>query len=135
MESIEFKKSTMWKGIAVVLLIVAVFFMFKGKMEFSGNSVVEISDSGFVEVRTSLQGFEYNPSTITVKRGSMVRLTIVNKDNVNHGLHLPQFGVVSNIPSLSTKTVEFKAVETSTNGVAMPTCSQEHGEKLTFNVV
>ena len=72
---------------------------------------------------------------ITVKEGSRVRLTIENKDNVVHGLHLPQFGIVDSQPALNTKTFEFVAIVTSTNNQAVPTCSLEHGETLTFNVV
>ena len=82
-----------------------------------------------------IKGFQYSPDTITVKKGSQVRLTIQNKDNVLHGLHLPQFGLVDSTPPLTTKTFSFIAIETTTNGQAVPTCSQEHGETLTINVI
>ena len=87
-----------------------------------------------VEIKTVIQNFRYNPDTITVKRGSTVRLTIENKDNVVHGLHLPQFGIQESQQPLNTITIEFIAVETPSNGQAVPTCSQEHGETLTFNI-
>ena len=88
-----------------------------------------------VEIKTVLKEFQYNPDTITVKRGSIIRLTIENKDNVVHGLHLPQFGIQDSQPPLNTKTIEFIAIETPSNGQAVPTCSQEHGETLTFNII
>jgi len=133
-QDVSIKKSTIWKGAAVIAILLVAFFIFKGGGESPTGNVMK-SVGGVTEVKTTLQGFQYNPDTITVKKGTTVRLTIENKDNVNHGLHLMQFGVVDSIPALSTKTVEFTAIETPTNGQAMPTCSQEHGETLTINAV
>jgi len=113
-------------GVAVI--VVGIFF-FRGNL--TGNAVSD----GVVEITTTLQNFQYNPDTITVNKGSTVKLTIVNQDNVEHGLHLNQFGIVRGIPPYQTVTVEFIAVETATNGKEMQTCSQSHGETLTINVV
>ena len=130
------KKSTLRKGAVVVLIAVLAFFASKGDFDnlFTSN-VVTAWDDGVVEVTTVLQGFQYQPDTITVKEGSTVRLTIDNRDNVNHGLHLPQFGIVQGMAPLKITTVEFTAIDTPTNGQAIPTCSKEHGETLTINVV
>ena len=138
----EIKKSTIWKGLAGMLAVVALFMFFSGNLGFSenrgiapvGNAVV-VLDNGIVEVRTLLQNFQYNPDVITVKEGSKVRLIIDNRDSVNHGLHLPQFGVVRGLQPNAINTIEFTAIDSPTNGQAVPTCSQEHGETLTFNVV
>lgn len=134
--NVSIKKSTLWKGAVVVLIVVLGFFAFKGN--FGGSptgNVVGAGDGGVVEVATVIQGFQYQPDTITVKKGSTVRLTIDNKDNVNHGLHLMQFGVMRGLEPRSKTTVDFVAIETPTNGQAVPTCTQEHGETLTINVV
>jgi len=131
---IEIKKSNLWKGLTVVLAVAVVFMFFKGNTGPTTN-VIAASDNGIVEVRTTLQNFEYNPDVITVKEGSKVRLVIDNRDSVDHGLHLPQFGVVRGLQPNAINTIEFIAVDSPTNGQAMPTCSQEHGEVLTFNVV
>ena len=117
-----------------------VFLIFSGNLNFSrggaftGN-VVAASNNGIVEVRTILQNFQYNPDVITVKKGSNVRLTIENRDNVVHGLHLPQFGIVDSQQPNAIKTVQFTAIETPSNGLAIPTCSESHGETLTINVI
>jgi len=135
--TISISKKQIWKYSSIVLLVIVVgFFMFRGGQSglVTGNVVGSGGDDSF-DVKTTLQGFKYNPDTIIVKEGSQVRLTIDNKDNVNHGLHLPQFGIVEGIPPKSVKTVSFVAVKTSTNGLAVPTCSQEHGETLTINVI
>jgi len=123
-----------WKGGAVMVIMALAFLAFRGETSSPTGNVVKVVD-GVVEVTTTIQGFKYSPDTITINKGDKVKLTIVNKDNVLHGLHLPQFGLVDGTPARATKTFEFVAVEGPTNGQAIPTCSQEHGETLTFNVV
>jgi len=100
----------------------------------TGNAVAA-PDNGIVDVRTVLQNFQYNPDTITVSKGSRVRLTIENRDNVVHGLNLHQFGITGSQPPNAVKIVVFTAIETPTNGQPIPTCSESHGETLTINVV
>lgn len=138
-EEITISKKQLWKYSTFMLFTIAVvggFFMFtSGNSSITGNVVAVGGPGETVEVRTVIQNFKYSPDVITVKEGSKVKLTIVNKDNVIHGLHLPQFGIVDSQPALNTKTFEFIAKETAANGQALPTCSQEHGEVLTFNVV
>ena len=121
-------------GIFAVIVVVGIFFVLGGSdsSEITGDVIALGIPGEIIDVKTVIQGFQYKPDTITIKEGSKVRLTIENKDNVVHGLHLPQFGIVDSQPPLNTKTVEFIAKETSTNGQALPTCSQEHGETLTF---
>jgi len=140
--TIEFKKSTLWKGLAGILTLVAIFMVFNGNLSFTGTrgtapagNVVAAPDNEIVEVKTVLQNYQYNPAVITLKKGSKVRLTVENKDNVVHGLHLPQFGIFDSQPPNSVKTVEFTAIETPLNGQALPTCTESHGERLTINVV
>lgn len=137
--TIKISKKQIWKYstfLLFTLVIVGGFFIFSdGNSGITGNAIATGGPGEIVEVKTVIQGFKYNPDTITIKEGSRVRLTIQNKDNVVHGLHLPQFGIVDIQPALNTKTFEFIATETPTNGQAVPTCSQEHGETLTFNVI
>ena len=123
------EKSTLF-GLGIFLVVVVGGFMFLGgdKTQITGN-VVGASD-GFVEVTTTIQGLQYNPDTITLNEGDNVRLTIINKDNFGHGFNLKQFGIIGSLQPSSTKTVEF--IATKTNGQAVYTCSQEHGETLTF---
>jgi len=120
--------------VGLLISVLVVVGCTRGSADFTGNGVAA-PDTGIVEVRTVLQNFQYNPDTITVSKGSKVRLTIENRDNVVHGLNLHQFGIVGSQPPNGVKTVVFTAIETPTNGQAVPTCSEAHGETLTFNVV
>ena len=123
-------------GIFVAIVAVGLFFVLPGNSGgITGNAIAVGGPGETVDVNTVIQGFQYRPDTITVKEGSKVRLTIENKDNVLHGLHLPQFGLNGGTPGGATKTFEFVARETPTNGQALPTCTQEHGEKLTIKVI
>ena len=129
------KRENLTIALLIGFVLIILFFIFKPSSGDGITGNIVLQDSGVVEFKTSLQEFKYVPDTIEVKEGSIVRLIIDNKDNVNHGLHLPQFGIVEGIPPMNIKTVEFKAIETATNGQAVPTCSQEHGETLTIKVV
>lgn len=136
--TISISKKQMWRYSTFLLagvLLIGGFFVFAGKGELgiTGNTIAGPIET--VEIKTIIQDFQYQPDKITVKEGSKIRLTIQNKDNVLHGLHLPQFGLVDGVPGGLTKTFEFTAVETPTNGQAIPTCTQEHGEMLTINVI
>jgi len=123
-------------GLGLFVFVLVVGFMFTRGGSITGSAVAVAGGPGeVVEINTVLQAFQYSPDVITVKKGSTVKLTIDNKDNVEHGLHLPQFGIVEGIPPLGTKTVQFTAVEAPNNGQAVPTCALEHGETLTFNVI
>ena len=117
-----------------LVLVLIVAGCARGGADSTGN-VVAAPDNGIVEVRTILQNYQYNPDTITVSKGSKVRLTIENRDNVVHGLNLHQFGIVGSQPPNAVKTVVFTAIETPTNGRPIATCSEAHGETLTINVV
>jgi len=129
-------------GLGLFVFILVAGFMFTQQGSDGGITGNVVAGGGVaggpgetVEVKTVIQGYQYNPDTVTVKKGSKVKLTIENKDNVLHGLHLPQFGLVGGTPGGATKTYEFTAIESQANGQALPTCTQEHGETLTFNVV
>ena len=115
-------------GIFIIVAVIAGFMFLGGDKAQTGNAV--IAEDGFFEVTTTLQGFRYSPDTITLEEGSKVRLTVDNKDNVLHAFNLKQFGIIGSVQPRSTKTVEFTA--TKTNGQEVYTCSQQHGETLTF---
>ena len=115
------------------VLLIGGFIILRGGGSPTGIVVASGGPGEIVEVKTVIQGFQYKPDTITVKEGSIVRLTIQSKDNVGHAFNLKQFGIIGSIQPRSTKTVEFTA--TKTNVQTVYTCSQEHGETLTINVV
>jgi len=116
-------------GIFVAIVIVGFIFISGGDESSITGNVVNVPGE-IMEVTTTIQGLQYNPDTITLKEGSTVRLTVINKDNFGHAFNLKQFGITGSLQPNSKKTVEF--VATKTNGQAVYTCSQEHGETLTF---
>lgn len=60
------------------------------------------------EITITAKKFEYQPNTITVNQGDIVRLRITAKDVV-HGFGLPEFGVKVELPPGKTVEVEFVA--------------------------
>jgi len=146
MGDIKIRKSTLKAFLAVMFVVSVITVFVTGGFGLTGNTVstdgaTKATDEwprgadGVVEVRTTIENFQYNPDVITVNKGDRIRLIIENKDNVVHGLNLPQFGIVDHQQPLNTKVVEFTAIVTQGNGQALRTCSEEHGETLTFNVL
>lgn len=125
----------MKKNIVLVVLLGAILLVAGCSDATNTTGSAVSSDNGVVEVSTVLQGFKYNPDTITLKEGSTVRLTVYNKDNVGHGFNLKQFGIFNSLQPNSKKTVQFVAVKDSSSGKATFSCTQEHGETLTFNII
>ena len=75
-----------------------------------GNVVAPI-DNGIgslspQEVSMTATSFEFQPSTITVKKGQRVKLTITAQD-VPHGFSLPEFGIQRDLNPGTPETIEF----------------------------
>ena len=68
------------------------------------------ADSNTVTVAMTAKMFEFDPSTVSVKQGQHVKLVITSPD-VNHGIAIPDFDVMQEIPAQSTVTVEFDATQ------------------------
>ena len=120
-------------GIFVAIVIGGLLFISGGNEPSTTGNAVNIPSNvpgDIIEVTTTIQGLQYNPDTINLNEGDTVRLTVINKDNFVHAFNLKQFGITGSLQPNSQKTVEF--VATKTNGQAVYTCSQEHGETLTF---
>ena len=90
------------------------------------------SNLGEVKVfNTAIQNFQYNPESINVNFGEVVRINIKNNDGVTHGISLPVFGVREFVSPGQVKTIQFVANQ---RGNPETFCSTDHGEKLLIQV-
>ncbi|HSB47635.1 MAG TPA: cupredoxin domain-containing protein [Candidatus Bilamarchaeum sp.] len=64
-----------------------------------------------VEIKVSAKQFEFTPSTITVKKGDHVKITITSED-VTHGFAIPAFNVQTTESPGNPGVVEFDADKT-----------------------
>lgn len=64
------------------------------------------------EFTMTAQKFEFSPSTITVKEGDQVKLTI-NSLDVPHGFSIDELGVKKDLP-VGTTTIDFTATKKGT---------------------
>ena len=65
------------------------------------------------EFSLTAKQWEFSPSTITVKKGDHVKLTIKSMD-VTHGFNLPDFNVNANLEPNKETVVEFTADKSGT---------------------
>ena len=60
------------------------------------------------EITMQVSDWEFNPSTIRVKKGQTVKLHISTAEG-NHGIAIPDFGISAQLPVGTEKTIEFVA--------------------------
>ena len=107
-------------GIFIVLIGI-VGYLFVRLNNLSGNTP-GVRSFDFV-----LQNQAYSPDTVKVKLGDTVIFNIDNKDNEDHGLHLPQFGVAETVPPLQKTSIQFVASQV---GSVATSCASNHPEKI-----
>ncbi len=120
------KKSLMITWGILVILLAGAFFVFGST---SPSNKTEVAPMGAAQtaattkvITLSASRFQYDPGTITVKKGDHVKILINNKDTI-HGIIIPDFGV-SGIES-----VEFIADKAGTFDFHCPTmCGPGHKE-------
>ncbi len=65
------------------------------------------------EIKMTAKKYEFDPSTITVKKGERVRLLITALDR-DHGFKLEAFGINQKLKKGDTETIEFTADKSGT---------------------
>ena len=60
-----------------------------------------------ITIRSQKDKWNFNPDMLEVDRGDLLKLTIINEDNYDHGIAIDAFGVSQRMPALSTIKVEF----------------------------
>ena len=65
------------------------------------------------EIKMTAKKYQFDPNTITVKKGERVRLLITALDR-DHGFKLEAFGIKQKLKKGDTETIEFTADKTGT---------------------
>ncbi|MGA2632468.1 MAG: cupredoxin domain-containing protein [Terriglobia bacterium] len=65
------------------------------------------------EIKMTAKKYEFDPSTVTVKKGERVKLLITALDR-DHGFKLEAFGINQKLKKGDTETIEFTADKTGT---------------------
>ncbi|SRR5579871_5298841 len=68
---------------------------------------------GAVEIQMTAKKYEFSPSTIRVKQGDHVKLTITSLDR-DHGIQIEAFQIKEKLPKGQAVTVEFTADKAGT---------------------
>ena len=98
----------------------------------AGESTKKIEEvaatiSNLVEIDMIAKKFEFVPSTITVKQGQKVKLSIKSID-VAHGFGLPDYKIIERLDPGQTVTVEFTADKKGTfTFFCSVSCGSDHG--------
>ncbi len=78
------------------------------------NTQAQSATDTVKEVSMEMSQFSFSPSTITVKKGERLKITVTSKD-VTHSLFIPEFNVNSGpVANGQSSTVEFLADKAGT---------------------
>src|ERR1044071_8290288 len=58
------------------------------------------------EIKILARKFEFQPSTITVRKGEAVKLAVTSED-VDHGIAIEAFGIDQQVKAKQTRVIEF----------------------------
>jgi plastocyanin len=110
----------------------------------SSSATTTSQTPGYKEFDIVIQNNRYNPSTVTVNQGDRVVINVTNRDQISHGIAIPEFGATvpggHAIPG-RTVTMDFLAsrkttVDAAVCGGARPEDKTDtHGEELIVNVI
>lgn len=100
------------------------------KVEVKADATVK-TETGAMETKiitVTAKKFQFDPATITVKKGAKVTLNIKSVD-VSHGFSLPDFNVNATLEPNKTATVTFTADKTGTFSFSCSIfCGSGHGD-------
>lgn len=82
-------------------LVYRVFLLPEGSVPVTSGKVREVT------VVSQKDRWNFVPEIIEAERGDKVILTVINKDNYDHGLALDAFGISQRMPANSTIKIEF----------------------------
>lgn len=115
----------------ILIIILIAFLGAVGFLSWKANNL-EVNSPKAKVFNLILDNKTYKPDTVDVNLGDTVVFNIDNRDNENHGLHLPEFNVAEAIPPLQKTSVQFIANRT---GATTSSCATDHPEKVIVNVV
>ncbi len=121
-----------WMAAAVVAIVIlaAVFFWPSGKMPFRSNEKAE-------EFNITILHTRYEPNSISVKQGSLVKLNVLTAEGTSnhmHGITIDGYGINELAASETTpKAIAFRADQKGTLTAYCGTCAdgpfgREHPE-------
>ncbi len=86
-------------------IVYRVFFLSVGKVPVTTGAVRAFT------VIAEKDEWRFTPEEINVTRGDKVMLTVVNKDDYDHGIAIDAFGVSQRMPANETIKIEFVATQ------------------------
>lgn len=130
------------KGLIAVLIIVLVAAAAFGYYQF--GYLASTAPRKVVEITIEIQELDhethrFSPDTVNVPLGALVKLTVINRDEHNHGLTIPELGINTGLvaPDGGSVTIEFVAEKAGSFQFfcSIPGCVPDHDKMIgTFNV-
>ncbi len=81
------------------------------KLGPQNNSVSATGETKEFTVRAVKNEWRFEPEIIEVNQGDLVKLTVINEDEYDHGIAIDSFGISQKMPAGKTIKIEFVATK------------------------
>ena len=96
---------------AVLFILVGGGFVYTNFIASEASRPISTGAIKEFTVTTEKDGWRFVPELIEVDQGDTVKLTVVNKDEYDHGIAIDAFGISQRIPAKQTINIEFVATQ------------------------
>jgi heme/copper-type cytochrome/quinol oxidase subunit 2 len=95
----------------IILIVLAVIFGggITYRVFFAAERAAVTGEVREFTVTAQKNKWNWSPETFNVNQGDLIKITVVNEDDYDHGFAIDQFGVSQRLPARGTIKVEFIA--------------------------
>src|SRR3989344_3359951 len=97
--------------VAALLILVGSGYVYTNYFQSESSKPLSSGVIKEFTVTTEKDGWRFVPDLIEVNQGDTIKLTIVNKDEYDHGFSVDAFGISQRIPANETIHIEFVATQ------------------------
>ncbi|TVR57182.1 MAG: hypothetical protein EA426_12565 [Spirochaetaceae bacterium] len=103
------KKHIVLRSLFAAFIVLGLIFIGNGTVQVVATTFASADTEHELEMRVVKNRWRWDPDVIVVPYGSLVRLTIENEDDFDHGIAIREFGLDRRLPAGRTTTVQFIA--------------------------
>lgn len=103
------KKHIVLRSLFGAFIVLGLIFIANGTMQVAATTFASADTKYELEIRVLKNRWRWDPNVIVVPYGTLVRLTIENEDDFDHGIAIREFGLDRRLPAGRTTTAQFVA--------------------------
>lgn len=99
------------------IIIAFIVFIIGGGIAYNkfllpeGSAPVTTGHVREITVAAEKNEWRFTPEDVEIERGDLVKMTVINEDDYDHGIAIDAFGISQRMPANSTIQIEFVATQ------------------------